>query len=69
MLNLDIHKVTSVEVQKIFTFTMGDGTIFHNREIVITQKDGKEIIIKLFTDDDGIDQLVPTVSHQTEIVK
>ena len=69
MLNLDIHQVTSVEIQKIFTFTMGDGTIFHNREIVITQKDGKEIIIKLFTDDDGIDQLVPTVSHQTEIVK
>ena len=69
MLNLDIHQVTSVEVQKIFTFTMGDGSIFHNREIVITQKDGTEMIIKLFTDDDGIDQLVPTVSHQTEIVK
>ena len=69
MLSLDIFQVTSVEVQKIFTFTMGDGSIFHNREIVITQKDGTEMIIKLFTDDDGIDQLVPTVSHQTEIVK
>ena len=69
MQNLDIFQVTSVEVQKIFTFTMGDGSIFHNREIVITQKDGTEMIIKLFTDDDGIDQLVPTVSQQTEIVK
>ena len=69
MLSLDIFQVTSVEVQKIFTFTMGDGSIFHNREIVITQKDGTEMIIKLFTDGDGIDQLVPTVSQQTEIVK
>ena len=69
MLSLDIFQVTSVEVRKIFTFTMGDGSIFHNREIVITQKDGTEMIIKLFTDDDGIDQLVPTVSQQTEIVK
>jgi len=69
MLNLDIHQVTSVEVQKIFTFTMGDGTIFHNREIVITQKDGKEMIIKLFTDEDEIEQIIPSVSTDKEIVK
>jgi len=69
MLNLDIHQVTAVEVQKIFTFTMGDGTIFHNREIVVTQKDGKEMIIKLFTDDDEIEQIIPSVSTDKEIVK
>jgi len=69
MLNLDIHQVTSVEIQKIFTFTMGDGTIFHNREIVVTQKDGKKLTIKLFTDEDGIEQIIPTVSTDKEIVK
>ena len=58
-----------MEVQKIFTFTMGDGSIFHNREIVVTQKDGTEMTIKLFADGDGIDQLVPSVSTDKEIVK
>ena len=58
-----------MEVEKIFTFTMGDGSIFHNREIVVTQKDGTEMTIKLFADGDGINQLVPSVSTDKEIVK